>query len=90
MLGRQGHRVLGPSLAQPWNACSHDQTRRGSISLGWIMFGLEAGPRLSQAIASVGVQPPLTLPTSWAATLEWEEGEKEVSGLEHELNPSQK
>lgn len=38
----------------------------------------------------VGVQPPLTLPSSWAATLKWEEGEKEVSGLEHELNPSQK
>lgn len=41
--------VLGPSLAQHWNSCSHDQTQRGSHQLG-----LEAGPRLNQAIAPHG------------------------------------
>lgn len=39
MLGRQGHRALGPSLAQHWSACSHHQTQRASHQLrldhGW-------------------------------------------------------
>lgn len=91
VLGRQGRRALGPSLAQHWSACSHDQTQGGSHQLkldhGWAGGWPQVKPDNSPRVA---VQPPLALPTSWTATLEWEEGEKETSGLEHELNPSQK
>lgn len=71
--------------------CSHDQTQRGSHQLkldhGWAGGWPQVKPGNCPPVA---VQPPLALPTSWTATLEWEEGEKETSGLEHELNPSQK
>lgn len=51
VLGRQGRGAVGPSLAQHWSAAVMTRPRGALISLSWIMVGLEAGPRLSQAIA---------------------------------------
>lgn len=84
VLGRQGHRVLGPSLARPWNACSHHQAQRGSQQF-----------RLDHVWAGGWArQSPLWVCCLlWhcyhgSVTLGWEE--REISGLEHELKPSQK